>query len=107
MNSESAAAKHALAFEYKKQKKWTDAIQLWESIVGEKSEEEIRLEACIELAKIYEHREKDLQTAFYFTKQAEAVLLKIAISKSSKITIDHQDILKRLERLNKKIYRSF
>lgn len=107
INSESAAAKHALAFEYKKQKKWTDAIQLWESIVGEKGEEEIRLEACIELAKIYEHREKDLQTAFYFTKQAEAVLLKIASSKSSKITIDHQDILKRLERLNKKIYRSF
>ncbi len=106
-NSETTAAKHALAFEYKKQKKWMDAIYLWEDIVGKGKEELIMLEACIELAKIYEHREKNLQKALYFTNNAEAFLQKLQSENYIKITISQQEITKRLARLNKRLYGSF
>lgn len=107
INSETTAAKHALAFEYKKQKKWTDAIYLWEDIVGKEEEESIILEACIELAKIYEHRKKNLEKAIYFTKNAEVSFLTLQSVNYSKLTISHQEIMKRLKRLNRKLYGSF
>ncbi|MGN7400482.1 ribonuclease H-like domain-containing protein [Cytobacillus praedii] len=106
-NNEAIAAKHALAFEYKKEKKWTDALHLWEDVVDEGEDEGIRLEACIELAKIFEHREKDLQKAIDFTKIAEASFQNLQSAKYSKKSISYHDIMKRLERLNKRLYQSF
>lgn len=106
-NSETDAAKHALAFEYKKEKKWMDALHIWEDVVDQGNEDVIRLEACIEIAKIYEHREKNLQKAIHFTRNAEAISQKLQSVNNRKLTISHQEIMKRLERLNKRLYRSF
>ncbi|MDQ0271031.1 ribonuclease H-like domain-containing protein [Cytobacillus purgationiresistens] len=69
-HTDAIKAKHALAFEYKKQKNWDEAIPLWKS-VAKQGEEKLRLEASIELAKAYEHRQKDLNQALAYTMTAE------------------------------------
>ena len=66
-NEQEAAAKHALASEHKKNKDWKQAVPLWkESAV--KGINLIRKEACVELAKHYEHREKNLDLAMQYCR---------------------------------------
>ena len=95
-------AKHALAFEYKKQKRWQEALQLWEKVVDEGTDE-IRLIACIELAKIYEHREKNYPRAIFFTKEAEIIMQKQGSHSTYKSQMSHDEVAKRLERLHRKL----
>lgn len=98
-SADSLHAKHALAFEYKKQKKWSDAAELWAD-VAEQIEAPAKIEACIELAKIYEHRVKDINKAWHYTKLAESIIQSdIAIQ----CTVLYEDILKRQKRLFKKL----
>ena len=72
--NETAAvkARHAMAFQAKKKKDWQRAIGLWEK-VAEESNGKMKLEACIELAKIYEHRLKQYDKAIDFTKMAISI----------------------------------
>ncbi|MBY0122638.1 ribonuclease H-like domain-containing protein [Bacillus sp. S/N-304-OC-R1] len=92
-------AKHALAFEYKKQKKWTEAASLWAD-VAEKGEAPRNLEASIELAKIYEHREMDIKKALQYTTLAQSIYHEDPTFQSKDL---NSEILIRLERLNKKL----
>ncbi len=101
---ESYYAKHALAFEYKKQKQWSKAAELWEDVLG-KGLNEIEIEACIELAKIYEHREIDLHKALFFAEKAEVIFQDDLKIRQSKYMITKEEIAKRLARLNLKIIR--
>lgn len=103
-DNEAYYAKHALAFEYKKQKLWSKAAQLWEDILG-KGLNEIEIEACIELAKIYEHREINLPRAFYFAENAEKIFLDTLQSGQTKLKFTKEEIVKRQVRLQSKLLR--
>ncbi|MBP2241327.1 uncharacterized protein YprB with RNaseH-like and TPR domain [Cytobacillus eiseniae] len=99
---EAMKAKHALAFENKKQRNWQAAIDLWKEVVNE-GEGMLIIEACIELAKIYEHREKNFTDAIAFTKKAEKSLQQIIQEDQIKISISLDDLTKRSDRLSRKI----
>lgn len=82
---------HSIAF--KRQGNWSRAVELWLSL----SEQACRegYEACLELAKYYEHRAKDCQKALDFAHRAR----RIGTPSRSR-----QDSLKaRLERLKRKL----
>ncbi|MBU8879051.1 ribonuclease H-like domain-containing protein [Bacillus sp. FJAT-29790] len=99
---EAIDAKHALAFEYKKQKNWMEAARLWEAVT-EKGHHELKLAACIELAKIYEHREKDLKKAILYSEKAKVFYKEALTKKCEKIKVSQEEIEKRIQRLLKKI----
>ena len=42
---------------------------------GRSGDKNLAFQACIELAKYYEHREKNIAEALYFAKKAESILL--------------------------------
>lgn len=69
----SAKARLTLAFQHKKEKQWEKAHRLFLSL-AECIQSEIALEACIELAKIYEHRLRDLQLAEAYCLKAITIL---------------------------------
>ncbi|QED48388.1 ribonuclease H-like domain-containing protein [Cytobacillus dafuensis] len=97
-NLDSLHAKHALAYEYKKQKKWPEAEELWMAI-ADAGNNKIMLEACIELAKIYEHREKNYRKALIYTEKAKSISHTVENKKSP---FSEEDLNKRLARLLKK-----
>jgi len=101
-DKEAQYAKHALAFEYKKQKMWLKASELWQEVL-EKGPNVIALEASIELAKVYEHREKDLKKALYFTEKAKVFFEKESKTLGIKNLISQEDIVKRYVRIEKKL----
>ncbi|KAB2338278.1 hypothetical protein F7731_01555 [Cytobacillus depressus] len=90
-------AKHALAYEYKKQKNWTEASKAWREVVSHNNFE-LKIEACIELAKIYEHRTKNIVEALEFTKMAE-----LYYEEKLHSSVKYDEILIRLQRLNRKL----
>lgn len=90
-------AKHRLAFEWKKAKKIEQAIPLWKEAVLHASAKS-RLEASIELAKYYEHKEKDFEQALYYCQTALEVASSIMISGAA-----DEELNKRKARLIRKI----
>lgn len=94
-------AKHKLAFLYKKKKQYDKATQLWLQLWERKPT--IDVDLAIELSKLYEHQWKDYDKALFFTKQGyDALLKKKSVLKT---TGQHEkvDLLKRIERLQRKI----
>jgi uncharacterized protein len=67
----SLKAKHELAYQFKKKKEWYSALELWEE-VADNDFTPLQTEACIELAKIFEHRVKNLEKAIFYTNKAIA-----------------------------------
>lgn len=61
-------AKVALGHLYKKQKKMTSALQMWERAIQESSSQSE--DVYIEIAKIYEHHHKDYEAALHYTRKA-------------------------------------
>jgi tetratricopeptide (TPR) repeat protein len=92
--NETAAvkARHAMAFQAKKKKDWPRAIELWEK-VAEESNGKMKLEACIELAKVYEHRLKQYDLALEYAERALSIQDVISVQ---------EEILKRINRLKNK-----
>lgn len=86
-----------LAFIYKHQENYTQAVQLWELAANSES-----IQAHIELAKYYEHRIRDYKKAIYWTEAAlNQVYLQINQKYEKKQRIDEiEHRLKRLIRLN-------
>lgn len=72
-NHDALKAKHILAFERKKQKDWEQACALWEELTACLNHE-FSYNACIELAKYYEHMAKKIDTALYYTEKARNML---------------------------------
>ncbi|MBI9034179.1 MAG: ribonuclease H-like domain-containing protein [Bacteroidales bacterium] len=79
---------------YKKQKKWTNAIELWEKIAYD-------IEACIELAKYYEHQTKQYHSSLKWTNLAINILEKSKISIN--IKLNKEEIIHRKNRIISKI----
>ena len=91
---ESVKAKHELAFHYKKKKEWNEAIKLWTDVI-EDGDNAIGIEACVELAKIFEHRLKNLDKAIEYTE--------IALMKDFQVkNEENEGLLKRITRLKRK-----
>jgi len=80
---------------YKRSGKFAEAVELWTRIVRNKSPEAFR--ASIELAKYFEHRAKDPQTALNYALGAEENCPSISSLQS--------DVRKRINRLTAKISR--
>ncbi|MCM3588773.1 ribonuclease H-like domain-containing protein [Mesobacillus maritimus] len=98
--SDSLKAKHALAFEYKRSKRLSEAVSLWEE-TAEKSTPEIRIEACIELAKFHEHKSKNMEKALCFCEKGNALIEQLEQTK--KVSRWEKDLKKRVHRLLAKI----
>lgn len=98
-NKELFKTMHALALEHKRGKEWEKAAELWKG-VAESGEPELQTTACIELAKIYEHRLKNFELALSYSEKAKCVLDREISQKNSLIL---KNIEKRLQRLQKKV----
>lgn len=79
----------------KRNQRYSDAVLLWKKAVEKKS-----IEACIELAKYYEHQTNELEAACENTKTALSLLPNIPLFSVKQNKLDLQ---RRLERLTKKL----
>ena len=95
-------AKFALSLLYKKQKNWKQAVMLWEEIVSESDSKEVSFKATVELAKFYEHQEKDFLKAMEYTD-----ILRQRSEKYIELNklINAEEVRKRKERIERKYYR--
>ncbi|WP_409251136.1 ribonuclease H-like domain-containing protein [Bacillus sp. SCS-153A] len=95
---ESLAAKHSLAFQYKRMKKYQEAYDFWHE-VSEAGPRELRAEACIELAKLAEHQFKEFEGARMFSIKAYEEMENRAVI-NDKIV---KELAKRIQRLERKL----
>lgn len=99
-NEEEISAKHALAFEYKKHKEWHKAVALWKESASKGTKKQQK-EACIELAKHFEHREKSLELAMKYCRLAEEIHREEK-STTKKDMIFTAELEKRIRRISRK-----
>ncbi|MED4226817.1 ribonuclease H-like domain-containing protein [Neobacillus cucumis] len=62
-------AKRILAYQQKKERNWGNAINLFLEVIAAE-DLKIRAEACVELAKLYEHKLKDIPKAIQYCQEA-------------------------------------
>ncbi|MDM5229445.1 ribonuclease H-like domain-containing protein [Cytobacillus sp. NJ13] len=103
-SSEALDARFALAFEHKKHKNWDEAAKLWKDI-AEKGLMNMKVISCIELAKIYEHRFKDIGQAIMYAKKAFNMMKEISGGETEKLKIKQEEIHRRIVRLERKFNR--
>jgi uncharacterized protein len=77
------------AYSLKRQGKWKEAIEFWEIAANNDD-----ASSCVELAKYYEHRTKDIQQALKWSRQAHKIIKTGSHSES-----ELADILHRQDRL--------
>ncbi|MEH7549020.1 MULTISPECIES: ribonuclease H-like domain-containing protein [Bacillaceae] len=92
----STKAKLILAYQQKKERNWNSAQELFLDVV-ESEDLQIRAEACVELAKIFEHRHKDLSKAISYCQEAINSVSVDPINMSKPMFDQLQTRLKRLE----------
>ncbi|MBP3040032.1 ribonuclease H-like domain-containing protein [Bacillaceae bacterium Marseille-Q3522] len=92
--AEKTKATRILAFQYKKKQRWEQALHCFQEVVKNGSQL-LQLEACIELAKIYEHRKKDYRQALYYAEKS----LQLNEKQPSSLKTKESDILKRIHRI--------
>lgn len=86
-------ASYDLSMQYKRQKKWKQAVQIWGELFAS-SDVHLALKAGIELAKYKEHREKDTRSALSVTESL--------LSFSSLSQRETEELEKRKKRLLRK-----
>ena len=86
-------ASYDLSLQYKRQKKWEQAVQIWWELFAS-SDVHLALKAGIELAKYKEHREKDARSALSVTESL--------LSFSSLSQRETEELEKRKKRLLRK-----
>lgn len=96
------AAKHRLAFQFKKRKEYKKAERLWAE-VAEKAPGAMGAEACIELAKLFEHTEKNYQLAAGYAEKALGIFERFSAFGSAKWKKHRLETEKRLVRLHRKL----
>jgi uncharacterized protein len=90
-------AKMALAAQYKRECQWEKAIEFWQEIVSLGSGM-IRIEAAVELSKVYEHRLKDLDQALSYASIAYELHGRLLTNREKQ----ERELEKRMERLKRK-----
>ncbi|KMY54576.1 hypothetical protein AC623_12130 [Bacillus sp. FJAT-27231] len=89
------AASHALAFHFKREKEWDQAVNLWKRVC-EKGKLPERIEAHIELSKYYEHQRKCYGQALHHAEEAH----RLHNNTSKRM---EEDLIKRKKRLERKM----
>jgi uncharacterized protein YprB with RNaseH-like and TPR domain len=97
----SFQAKYSLALQRKKEHDWVKAEKLFSDVV-ESGDHRLMLEACLELAKIYEHRLKDFGLAIDYCQKA--IMIVSQLEKTPKISgpLNLEQFQFRLKRLERK-----
>jgi tetratricopeptide (TPR) repeat protein len=95
----SGQAKLELAYQMKKSHVWDQALNLFLE-AADSNFIEVGLEACIEAAKILEHKQKNFNSAIDYCVKARAMLEKAETMKAKDASL--LKLEKRLERLEKK-----
>ncbi|WP_053363920.1 ribonuclease H-like domain-containing protein [Bacillus sp. FJAT-27251] len=95
--SDAIAAMVALAAEYKRNKEYGKALPLWKK-ASENGTDLQKLESLLELAKYFEHREKEYQLAESYTEKAYPLLSALNRGKAKKLEVDLEKRLIRLKR---------
>ncbi|MDM5222233.1 ribonuclease H-like domain-containing protein [Peribacillus sp. NJ11] len=90
-------AGHALAFQKKKQQQFNEALEIWKE-VALKGNVQIRIQAQIECAKLYEHQFKEVGTALKCAKIAQQEMVREGTIPGKK----QLELEKRIRRLEKK-----
>lgn len=95
--NKDAEAKYNITLYYKKEKDWERAVSMWKDLIRS-SNNGIILKVAIELAKYYEHHEKDYEAALHFTELVSDLIKEnnLLLSKESAA------IEKRMNRLKRK-----
>ncbi|NMB87093.1 MAG: tetratricopeptide repeat protein [Chloroflexi bacterium] len=83
---------------YRKQGRWEEAVQLWQ-----KAAEFEQIDACIELAKYYEHQQRDDDTALLWTQRAIGYLSRPALPPGSSTGLLKTELEHRQKRLNMRL----
>ncbi|MDP4164214.1 MAG: ribonuclease H-like domain-containing protein [Bacillota bacterium] len=96
-DSASNSARLALAYSKKKELNWEKALELFLEVADSETSSD-SLKACIEAAKIYEHKEKNYQFALSYCRKADAIDLVIKSDNKS----FRNELQKRILRLEKK-----
>ncbi|WP_018660313.1 ribonuclease H-like domain-containing protein [Heyndrickxia acidiproducens] len=96
------AAKHRLAFQMKRRKELGRAQMLWTE-VAKQARHEIKAEACIELAKLFEHQKRDFKSAAAYTEKALEIYECFISPGSAGWRKQREEAEKRLFRLNMKM----
>ena len=97
----SFQAKLTLAYQLKKERNWEQARILFEDVV-ESGVEEMMLKACVELAKIFEHRHKEFRRAIEYCQKAIYLRNQSKNLKSLKGQISLEQLENRFKRLERK-----
>jgi len=96
----SLHAKQALAFQAKKQHQWEQALELFQQVAdGNGDDEKLTAEACVETAKIFEHKQKKLAAAIDYSLKALKLVQQLEASDwRTKAVLELEKRLERLER---------
>lgn len=96
---------HAVAIYYKKKGAYEKAVSIWKESISTRAAS-YSLEPYIELAKYYEHQEKDYETALLLTEEAYAkTLSRRALLRGVEGEGAIRDLQKRISRLREKMAR--
>ncbi|GAA4708262.1 ribonuclease H-like domain-containing protein [Brevibacillus fulvus] len=93
----------ALGHLYKKQKNYSQALAVWEGLLQEGGY--LSADFFIELAKIYEHQQKDAEKALYYAKHAQRLLQQKGSLLRQKAKQDLRACEQRIDRLQRKLTR--
>ncbi|WP_040208417.1 ribonuclease H-like domain-containing protein [Neobacillus jeddahensis] len=97
----SYKAKLILAYQYKKERNWIQARDLFLS-VADSGDRQMMIEANLELAKIYEHRLKDYELAINYCQNAISLLTKETNLTKIKKFFSEELLHTRIKRLKQK-----
>ncbi|ACL70211.1 ribonuclease H-like domain-containing protein [Halothermothrix orenii] len=92
---------HRLSWQYKRAGRWKEAVTVWEEMISNNLG---GIFPYVELAKYYEHREKNLTRAFKYTEQALAYL-----NKYRALTLNNEkreELIYRQNRIRHKLMRA-
>jgi len=97
----SFQAKYSLALQRKKEHDWVKAEKLFSDVV-ESGDNRLMLEACLELAKIYEHRLKDFGLAIDYCQKATMIVSQLEQTPKISGQLNLEQFQFRLKRLERK-----
>jgi len=97
-DGEHLRAKMALALQYKRERDWEKAMEFWKELI-QQGTGTVKMEAAIELAKVYEHQVKSLEEAMHYASIAEETRKNLL----TRHDVHERELKKRLERLKKKL----
>jgi hypothetical protein len=88
------AASKLLGLTYKRESRWQDALAVWRSMAAKRN-----TDAMVEMAKYFEHKARELSIALQWTQKA--------LGETPSRSPVFQELIKRKERLERKIARKF